>query len=527
MFAIDPRRALGHLAMGLVVFVVCYGAPTWFGHTAAVSTVWPANALVLAYILRYARSKPSMAASLLVAGAAMALANIVTDRPLITTIGFPVANVIEIGLAAWFMRAVFLPMSQTRDLRQFFLGAVVAGPLACALLAAPLIGLAHGVEGEALLRAGASWLVSDMIGMAVVVPFALSLGQVEKGGWTRALLAPAIIGVLAFLLCFQRSVPILFLAYPMVCAAVMRDRARGAALGIGAITVALLGAAAVDAGPVANLARLGLNPVLAVQVFLGCLVLTVYPMATLVRRLDVHAVEVERRRDAAVADSAAKSRVITQVGEELLSPLAGVVTVAEMLKSGRLGDLNDRQRDLLVRIAESGAEIETLSREMMSLADDGALAARSAPLADIVEEAVAASRFRAHRLGVSIEALTGDAAWRVAIDGDRLRRLVLGAITAALEAAPARSAVRVVAGLDGDSMLILTIDDAGAQSLADRHARFEVSRLIGPAADGTAFDRVELRKHGGDLRFGPGALGGGRLTIILPRVREAGEIQAA
>jgi signal transduction histidine kinase len=267
--------------------------------------------------------------------------------------------------------------------------------------------------------------------------------------------------------------------------------------------------------------------VLAVQVFLGCLVLTVYPMATLVRRLDVHAIEVERGRDAAVADSAAKSRVITQVGEELLSPLAGVVTVAEMLKSGRLGDLNDRQRDLLVRIAESGAEIETLSREMMSLADDGALAARSAPLANIVEEAVAASRFRAHRLGVSIEALTGDAAWRAAIDGDRLRRLVLGAITAALEAAPARSAVRVVAGLDGDSMLILTIDDAGAQSLADRHARFEVSRLIGPAADGTAFDRAELRKHGGDLQFGPGALGGGRLTIVLPRVREAGEIQAA
>lgn len=527
MFALDVRRTTGCLAMGVVVFLVCYGAATWFGHSAAVATVWPANALALAYTLRYGRSRWSMAACLASAGFAMALANALVGRPLITTLGFPVANVIEIALAAWFMRDVAVPMARTSDLRQFFLGAVLAGPLASAVIASIVMAAAFGVDGAQLVRQGAGWLVSDMTGMAIVAPVALSLGLIKRGGWGRALTAPAVIGLISFALCFQKIVPLTFVAFPMVAAAVMRDRDRGAALGVGAVATAILVAAALGFGPVVNLDRIGLDAVRAVQVFLGALVLTVYPIAALVRRLDVYAAEAERGRAVAVADSAAKSRVMSQVGEELRSPLTGVVTVAEMLKSGRLGDLNDRQRDLLVRIAESGAEIEALSHEMMTMADRGERVARGAPLAGIVERAGSAARFRAHRRRVTIELSPGDPAWQVAIEADRLNRLVADALASAIDAAPADSVVRVEAALDGDAHVILAVEDAAASTVADRAARIAMTRLVTPETDGWSYDRAELRRSGGDLKFGRSDLGGGRLTLRLPRAPGASDSRAA
>lgn len=525
---LSPRRLAAFGGLGAVVFGLCWLAGQYFHGAAGVTAVWPANALALVFILRACRTPLDGRIAVGVAYAAMAAANVVIGRPLDLALVFPLANVVEILAAAWFMRRITMPLCGLSDLGQFLLGAVLAGPLAGTLIAALVMFARLGLTGAELVGQAGGWLMADVMGMAIVAPFALSLGSVSRKGWLRALAVPVAIGAIAFLLCWQRQMPVVFLAFPLVALAVLNDRDRGGALGVGAVTIAIVGAALLGEGPIARLPRFGVDPMVAVPAFLGALVLTVAPLSALLKRLDVMADELDRRRVRAEDDSAAKSKLIGRVGEELRSPLTGVVTVAEMLRSGRLGELNERQRDLLARIAESGAEIETLSREMVALADGrDALSDRAAEVGRIVVEAVSAARFRANRARVSLEVLAGDPAWRAAIDPERLKRLLVDALGGALETAPAGSSVRVVTGLDGEGRLRVVVEDADAAGLEARQAAFVAASREVPAADGVAFDRAELRRIGGDLRFGAGGLGGGQVAILLPRAADAVQRDAA
>ena len=529
MVSIRPPVSRALALAGLFV-AVCLS--TWISEhylldEAGLTSFWPVNALILVFVLR-ASAAPAQAGTALAVGlAAMATINLIIGRPLALALIFPVANTIEILIAAWFMRRTAVPLNSPRDLGQFLLGAVVAGPLACALIAAAVLGLAFNLSGPELVRQGATWLTADMMGMAIVAPFALSLGSVKRGGWLRALLVPGGIGLICFALCWQTKLPVIITAFPLTVFAVLHDRDRGGALSIGAVAVAVIGAGLLDQGPMARLPGIGVDPVMAVPIYFGALVLTVHPVAALMRRLDALAAELDRRRVVAEDDSAAKSELIGRVGEELRSPLTGVVTVAEMLRSGRLGDLNIRQRDLLARIAESGAEIEQLSREMVALGDGaGELTTRTAAVAEVIDDAAQAIRFRARRAGVALEVLPGDPLWRASIDPERLKRLVVDALACALDASTTGGAVRVIAGLDGEGRLRLVIEDAGAFELAERQTRFSQAIRVGPTEDGVAFDRSELRRIGGDLRFGAGALGGGQVALLLPRAPNA-EVAAA
>lgn len=511
-------RALALVGLFVAVWASTLVSDRYLLGEAGLTSFWPVNALILVFVLRFCATPRQAGVALAVGLAAMAAVNFAIGRPPLLALLFPIANTVEIMVAAWFMRRTPVPLTGPRDLGQFLLGAVVAGPLACTLIAAAVLGVAFDLSGPELVQQGVIWLTADMMGMAIVAPFALSLGSVRRGGWLRALLVPTGIGLICFILCWQQQLPVIMTAFPLTVFAVLRDRDRGGALSIGAVAVAVIGAGLMGQGPIARLPTIGIDPVMAVPIYFGALVLTVHPVAALMRQLDILAAELDQRRRAAEVDSAAKSELIGRVGEELRSPLTGVVTVAEMLRSGRLGDLNLRQRDLLGRIAESGAEIEQLSREMVALGDGaGDLTAKTAEVADTIKDAAQTIRFRARRAKVTLEVLAGDPTWRAAIDAERLKRLVADALACALDASTPGGVVRLIAGLDGEGRLRLIVEDAGAAQFADRQAQFVEAVRVGPAENGVAFDRVELRRIGGDLVFGPGALGGGQVALLLPR----------
>lgn len=523
--SLEPRRLIAFAALAVIVFGLCYGAAAFFTGSTAVAAIWPANALVLAFKLRACPTRTSARVALGVAFAAMVAANLAVGRPLASSLGFSAANVVEIMVAAWFLRRIPMPMADMRSLGRFLIGAVVAAPLSSTLLAGAVMAGSLGLRGETLLEAAGGWLLADVMGMAIVAPFALSLGSVARRGWLRALTVPLAIGLLVFILCFQSVAPVLLLSFPLTALAVFHDRDRGGALTVGAITLAVVASAPLGEGPVVRAVQLGLDPVAMIQIFLGALVLTAYPIAVTLKKLDLYAARLDDRRQAAEADSAAKSRVLGQVGEDLRSPLTGVVTVAEMLRSGRLGALNERQRELLARISESGAEIEAMSREMMAAADGGALHRPSSAVAEAVAGAVAAARFQARRARVSIDVLAGDPEWRVAVDAARLGRLVSDGLSAALDAALPDTRLRVLVGLDADQTVTVTIEDSAAHRLNARLKAFETATRDG-AGMPLGADRADLRARGGDISLSPGALGGAQYRLTLPRHDPAQEIAA-
>ncbi|MFN3352121.1 MAG: MASE1 domain-containing protein [Brevundimonas sp.] len=510
-------RVGGVAALGLAIFLICWGAIHFFRGAAAVAAVWPANALVLAFILRACPTRVCERVAVGVACVAMVAANLAAGRPLGLSLAFPAANVLEILIAVHFLRGVSMPLAELKDLRGFFLGAVLAGPLASATLATAVMALGLDLSGAALLAEAGAWFLADAMGMAIVAPFALSISTRRAWSAWRGMLGPAAVGLIFFALSFQSQAPALLLAFPLVTLAVLYDRDRGGALAIGLVALGLIGSALMGEGSLPRLARYGVDPVVWAQIFLGCLVATAYPLAVMLKRLDAYAAAADRGRAAAEADSRAKRALIGQVGEDLRSPLSGVVTLAEMLRSGRLGDLNPRQRELLGRIAESGAEIEALSREMMNGGERGP--ARPHEVGGLVVEALRATAFQARQRRLEIDhdlepgLFTG-------LDGPRVGRMIEEMIGAAIGASRKGGRVRLTLGtVDGRPRL--RIEDDGAETLAARLTAEETAKLDPVPVSGRAFDRAWLRKHGGDLRSGPSTLGGLATELVLPPAADA------
>ena len=502
------HRTLAYAGLGLTILALCWTSAQHFIGTPGLTAVWPANAVALAFIVRLCRSRRTTGIAMGVTAAAMIIANLLVGRSIAPALLFPLANCLEIAVAAWFLRNVAMPMTAPRDLGQFLLGGVLAGPLVSALAVAGVTAALFGARGEALVDFAGAWFMADAMGMAIVGPFLLSFARTDRAGLLRALGAALIVFGIAFALCFQTRLPLLFLGFPMVTLAVLHDRARGGALAVLAVATAVICAGLLGQGPAIKMETSGLDAVQVLEVYFAALVITVHPLAAAMTRLDALAADARRRQIVAEADSAAKTQILGRVGEDIRSPLTGVVTVAEMLRSGRLGDLNARQRDLLGRIAESGAEIEALSREMMVLADGKPAAPRLASVAAVMQEAVEAARFQAKRRKVAFEVLTGAAGWEVAIDPDRLKRILLDGLTAALAVSAPHDRIRLVAGLEGRDRVRITIEDAHASSVQAR-----IARLDDPL-DPLSVDRTDLSRFGAGLDFAAGALGGGRLVDL-------------
>lgn len=522
----DSLPRIGTLvALWLITFGLCAFSALFFADSVGITPIWPANAVALAFVLRACRGPREAAVAIAVAYSAMAALNLTTDRSLMISLAFPVANVVEIAVAAWFMRRVTMPLSGMRDLGQFLLGGVTAGPLASCLIAMAIMAGALGIGGAQLVANTIDWLLADMMGMAVVAPFALSVGAVARRDLPRTLVAPALVGLVAFALCFQPFLPVVFAAFPLVALMVMRDPNWGGALSVAAITVAVIGAAALGYGPVPRLIENGQDPSLVIQAFLGGLVLTAYPLSAVLKTLEAHRQELDARRALAESASAAKSELIGRVGEDIRSPLTGVVTVADILRSGRMGDLNPRQLELLTRIAESGAEIEALSREMSAMAR-GAPARTGGSIVEILQAIAGSARYQADRAGAAIELKVEAADAESPLMPGVLERVVADGLRGALAASSSgsRVVIRLKAPSDGGREIV--IEDADAHRLMARRTAFDEA-CHDTSAGGVGSHCAELRAIGGDLTFATGTEGGGRLSIILPRNAAANDATAA
>lgn len=522
----DSLPRIGALAaLWLITFGLCAFSALFFSGGVGITPIWPANAVVLAFVLRACRGPREAGIAIAVAFTAMTALNLMIGRPLIFALAFPVANVVEIALAAWFMRRVTMPLSGMRDLGQFLLGGVTAGPLASCLIAMAVMALGQGVTGPQLLANTTDWLLADMLGMAIVAPFALSMGAIARRDVVRTLATTALVGLLAFALCFQPFIPVIFAAFPLVTIAVTRDPDWGGALGVAAVTLAIIGAAAIGQGPAIRFAAYDLDPSLVIQGFLGALVLTAYPLSAALKTLEAHRLELDARRALAESASAAKSELIGRVGEDIRSPLTGVVTVADILRSGRMGDLNPRQLELLTRIAESGAEIEALSREMSAMAR-GAPAQTGGSIIDTLQVIAGSARYQAERAGTTVDLKVEATDAESPLMPGALERIVADGLRGALAASSSGGRVTILFRATGDGGREIVVEDADTQRLMARRTAFDEA-CLNPSAGGVGSHCGDLRAVGGDLTFATGRDGGGRLVIILPRTAAANDIVAA
>ena len=176
----DFRPVIG-AALLATVFALVWAA-TAFEEVLAAGAIWPANALVLAFVLRACPGALTTRLTVAAAAATMAVAYLAAGTRPWLALALPLAHALEILLAVHLLGPRRAAYSTFSDLRRLVVGAVLAAPLASALASLPLLMLAGAVEGSPA-RAAAGWFGAHAFGMAVVAPFALYAAA--RGAWAR------------------------------------------------------------------------------------------------------------------------------------------------------------------------------------------------------------------------------------------------------------------------------------------------------------------------------------------------------
>jgi signal transduction histidine kinase len=490
------------------------------------AAVWPANAIVLAFMLTGFEGFRLRAMALGVAAAAMTATSFGFGLPPVASVGFALANAAEIAVAAWFLRRLAMPMLNPRDYLRFALGAVLAGPMAGAVLAAGAMVAAEGAPGVEILDFMVRWFRADALGMAVAAPFALTVGsgfRLPAGRpLVRGALAQAL--VLIFPICallpIHSPFPFSVFIFPAVAVAVFVSRDIGGLLAVTTVAVVLIAGSALGLGPAARAVQVGADGMLMVQALLAALVATVHPLSAVLRRLDGYAAEAEERRRRAELASESKTRFLSVMSEELRSPLTGVLTVAELVKSGRMGALTPKQRQLMAHLVESGEQIDVLTRKLGDAAalQSGSrrLAGEQFNLSGLLVSAVSAARFRARR-DCEIRLGLADDGLEVHADAPRLRQALIHVIVEASRYCGRSGLVQVSAIDTNDGRVRIQVEDDGDGVPVERMLELNsASAETSGFGVGLGLTRDQVRLQGGDLGIEAASLGGARVWIDLP-----------
>src|SRR3954468_23021274 len=144
--------------------------------------------------------------------------------------------------------------------------------------------------------------------------------------------------------------------------------------------------------------------------------------------LELQARQAQRTIDELKARDALKTQFLSNISHDLRTPLAAIITHAEILREGMLGDLNAKQRDSVSGIVNGGQQLLDMIDEILTYvrgASDQVILTRSdfslAELADqvrLLNEALAAKKH------LTIERLNGDDLPLVYADRDKIKHVL-------------------------------------------------------------------------------------------------------
>jgi two-component system sensor histidine kinase ChiS len=155
------------------------------------------------------------------------------------------------------------------------------------------------------------------------------------------------------------------------------------------------------------------------------------------KKLEEQAEEAQRAINELHSRDALKTQFLSNISHDLRTPLAAIITHAEILRDGMLGELNPKQRDSVTGIVNGGQQLLDMIDEILtyvrSASDQAALTRSLFSLPELVDQVRLLNHPLAARKRLTIERLNGDNLPPVNADRDKIKHVLGNLIGNAIE----------------------------------------------------------------------------------------------
>ena len=223
-----------------------------------------------------------------------------------------------------------------------------------------------------------------------------------------------------------------------------------------------------------------------------------------------------------------KSEFLANMSHELRTPLNAIIGFSDVMLSGMVGPISDKQKEFTGDIRDSGRHLLGLINDILDLSKIEAgrmeLDVSRFDLAAAVDSAMTLVRGRAERHSIRLESEVAPGLGEYDGDERKFKQIVLNLLTNAVKFTPEGGTVSVAASRNGRDY-IFSVRDTGVGIAPEDHERiFEEFRQVGSdyerKAEGTGLGLTLTRKlvelHGGRIRVESAVGKGSVFTFNLP-----------
>lgn len=483
------------LTAGAMVILVVL-AISWARSADMIVAMWAAGGVAVAMWLRSGRGwSYDLSFGGLIAMGILAGEFLAGNSPAMSLM-FTLANMTEIIAAVILARrfAPTLSFASVEGAFRFLLATAMIAPIPAALLASLILSVTNGAP---FLSSFQTWWFGHALGFAVITPMLLSIDRrtalvfrqpgkmVEWVGLLGGLTA------FAWFNYFQSSVPLGFLANPILVVIAVRLRVGGIAAAM--IIMVLFGVGSVLFKP----APMAVNSLADRAMLAQLAMLLAYVPFLLVAallnerdRLSERARAGQRRAERA---SEAKSRLLANVAHEIKSPVGGVIGIGQLWSTGQLGAVTATQKEMAEMLVKTARQVETLAHDLLDVAraESGAVKVELRPVdvAGVLEDVRRATVLRTEAQGVTLEVICEDEGLIVLADSQRLTQVIDNLATNAVKYGAAGGVVSFRARRLYDGVRIEVTDRGPGLSLEKQAQLFEPFNRLG-------LERSAVEGHG-------------------------------
>ena len=248
-------------------------------------------------------------------------------------------------------------------------------------------------------------------------------------------------------------------------------------------------------------------------------------------RLESELVEAHRAITELKERDSLKTQFLSNISHDLRTPLTAIITHAEILRDGILGDITAKQRESISIIITGGRQLLDMIAEILMHARDSsetlALVESEFSLHDVVSQVTTLNESLVAKKGLTLERYLSTELPPVRGDRDKIVHVLTNLLGNAFEFTPSGGRVWVNASLSPDNpgMVLIEVGDTGRGIAPDHHELIfrefaQVDSSASRAHHGTGLGLTIARRfvelHGGKIWVESELGCGSRFFFTLP-----------